>query len=460
MLQKISTLMAKYMTASVLAAAVVSLVATSCSKETDEPQLPEINLDEQVENIEFEIFGDTTFTIGQLSEALQNINVEGYESQLEMGRNLFLKTKQDYANRIAAESGATSSEMKWRSVCFNYWSTDELGRDIKLSARAYWGLVDDRDLNPANILLCPHYTITRNAECPTQTNTFEAMFLCSNNLLILPDYIGFGTSADRVQPYVNHNIGAQNCIDALKAGYKVFRAKTKANVPGDFKLCVVGASQGAGNALAVHKWLDTHPDFADTWHFAYSFCCAGPYSPAVTFKEYFEHEMITNPCVIPLTLKAMIAAYPDILGRWTEDDFYSDDYVQNVKTTIDQMIASKEYSTFAINNVFFAHYSPESQSANGVQLSHILSANALNRDSELYKAMFQCLADNDLTHGWSPVRPIYLTHDRTDDVVPFANAEAVTSAFPDKATLTATNLGSGHLGSCVMWFLVNMSKNW
>ena len=442
--------------------AAIGLFATSCSKETDEPepQQPEINLDEQVENVEFEVFADTVFTIGQLSEALLNINVAGYEAQLEMGRTYFLKTKQDFAKRIAAESGADGSELMWRSVCFNYWSTDEQGKDVKLSARAYWPCLDDRDLNPANILLCPHYTITRNAECPTQTNTFEAMFLCSDNLLILPDYIGFGTAADRVQPYVNHNVGAQNCIDALTAGYKVFRAKTEANVSDKFKLCVVGASQGAGNALAVHKWLDTHPDFADTWHFAYSFCCAGPYSPTVTFEEYFGQELIVNPCVIPLTLKSMLAAYPSILGRWTEDDFYSDDYVQNTKTTIDQMIASKEYSVGAINNAFFDHYSTEGQSVNGVKLTDILSADALNRDSELCKALFNCLADNDLTRSWTPVRPIYLTHDRTDNVVPFANAEAVTAAFSGKANLTATNLGSGHLGSCVMWFLTNMSKAW
>ena len=443
--------------------AAIGFFATSCSKESnepEEPQQPGINLDDQVENIEFEVFADTTFTIGQLSEALLNINVVGYEAQLEMGRTYFLQTKQDFAKRIATESGADGFELMWRSVCFNYWSTDEQGKDVKLSARAYWPCLGDRDLNPANILLCPHYTITRNAECPTQTNTFEAMFLCSDNLLILPDYIGFGTSADRVQPYINQNIGAQNCIDALTAGYKVFRSKTEANVPGDFKLCVVGASQGAGNALAVHKWLDTHPDFADKWHFAYSFCCAGPYSPTVTFEEYFEQELITDPCVIPLTLKAMLAAYPDILGRWTENDFYSDDYVQNVKPSIDQMIASKKYSLGTINNVFFDHYSSEGQSVKGVKLPDILSADALNRDSELCKALFQCLADNDLTRGWNPANPIYLTHDRTDDVVPFANAEAVTAAFPDKATLTATNLGSGHLGSCVMWFLVNMSKSW
>lgn len=443
-----------------LAVAAVGLFAASCSNESDEPRQPEIKLDEQVENIEIEIFADTIFSIGQLSEYIQNINVEGYESMLDMGRSLFLQTKQNYANQIATIMGAPGSELMWRSVSYNYWSTDEQGRDIKLSARAYWAVLDDRNLSPSNILLCPHYTITNNAECPSQTITFEAMFLCSNNLLILPDYIGFGTSADRVQPYVNHNIGAQNCIDALTAGYKVFRTATKTNVQNDFKLCVVGASQGAGNALAVHKWIDTHPDFADTWHFAYSFCCAGPYSPTVTFEKYFEQEQITNPCVIPLTLKAMLAAYSSILGSWTEDDFYSDNYLQNLKPTIDQMIASKEFGTGDINNVFFDKLVPETDSIKGLPLSYILSADALNRDSELCKAMFKCLADNDLTSGWAPLHPIYLTHDLGDDVVPYANAEAVAAAFPNKATLSTTNLGSGHLGSCVMWLLLNMSKTW
>lgn len=449
----------KHITA-LLAIAVIGMVATSCSKDTDEPeelQKTRINLDSQVESVNFEVTADTIFSSSQLSDAILNINVEGYDSQVQIVKSYFLTMQMERADKILTEKGG-KGELKWRSVSYNYWSVDELGNDIKLSARAYWACADNKDLNPTNILLCPHYTITDNAACPTMTNSYEAMFLCGDNLLIMPDYLGFGVTKDHVQPYINHNLCAQNCIDALTAGYKVFSQNTKASLEENFKLCVVGASQGAGNALATHKWLDTHPDFADTWHFAYTFCCAGPYSPTVTFERYFEQEQLSLPCAIPLTLKAMIAAYPDVLGKWTEDDFYSDDYVNNLKPKIDQMIASKEYSTGDLNKEFLQRYAGNGE--NGVRLSDILSSDALNRDSELCKALFKCLADNDLTKDWTPTHHIYITHDRTDDVVPFANAEAVANAFPNKVSLNATNLGRGHLVSCVMWFMANMTKSW
>ena len=121
------------------------------------------------------------------------------------------------------------------------------------------------------------------------------------------------------------------------------------------------------------------------------------------------------------------------------------------------MIASKKFDTYAISNEFATRYNHDSS---GVSLSDILSADALNRDSEMHKALFKCLDNNDLTKGWAPVHPIYLSHDSSDDVVPLANAEAMASAFPDKTNLTITKLGSGHLGSCLMWFIMNMSKTW
>lgn len=440
--------------------AVAGLFVVSCSKDDDEPIEPEkkeIALDKQVEDIVFEVVSDTVFSSGHFVMVAANAATSFSDAQKQMAISLYKSQLQDYSDKIATEVGAKGSELMWRSVSFNYWSVDESGQDIKLSARAYWGYIDGKDLNPQNILLCPHYTITKNAECPTMTISYEALFLCRNNLLIMPDYIGFGATKDRVQPYVNHNLCAQNCIDALTAGYKVFAQSTKANLADNFKLCVVGASQGAGNALAVHKWIDTHPDFADAWHFAYSFCCAGPYSPAITFEKYFEQDKLTLPCAIPLTLKAMFAAYPDILGQWTEDDFYSDDYVTNLKPKIDEMIASKKFDTYAISNEFATRYNHDSSS---VSLSDILSADALNRNSEMHKALFKCLDNNDLTKDWTPVHPIYLSHDSSDDVVPLANAEAMASAFPDKTNLTITKLGSGHLGSCLMWFIMNMSKTW
>ena len=129
-----------------LAIAVIGMVATSCSKDTDEPeelQKTRINLDSQVESVNFEVTADTIFSSSQLSDAILNINVEGYDSQVQIVKSYFLTMQKERADKILTEKGG-KGELKWRSVSYNYWSVDELGNDIKLSARAYWACADNK----------------------------------------------------------------------------------------------------------------------------------------------------------------------------------------------------------------------------------------------------------------------------------------------------------------------------
>lgn len=442
--------------------ALVGLFTVSCSKDDETNDSPKgcEAIDELVENVEFEIVSDTIITATQMVGAVLDAVGANGDERLELARMVFLKKQQDIADR----NGAKGAEMGWRSVCYNYTSIDEHGKEIKLSARVYWGNISGVDISPDYVMLCPHHTLMADAECPTNAETYEAAVLCGDNLLVLPDNIGFGATKDRVQSYVNHNLCAQNSIDALAAGYKVFRKNSIAQLDDNYKLYVVGASQGGGNSLAIHKWLDTHPDIADAWRFAYSYNCAGPYSPAITFREYFRQDILTAPCMIPIALKAMIAAYPDILGKWTEADFYSNDYVENLKDKLDAMIESKRYTTNDVNAVFIERYQ-QSGETDGIgspviHIADILSADALNPESEMCKALFKCLDDNDLTKNWTPIHPIYLVHGTDDTIVPYANAEAVKEAFPDKTTLTNSTLGGGHLLTCLMWMVHVMSRTW
>ena len=140
--------------------------------------------------------------------------------------------------------------------CFNYTyeSIDELGKPVTLSARIMWPkwAIFNVEEEPNNIMLCPHYTICGNNEAPTTSGGIESAVMCGDRILILPDYLGFGVTKDRTQPYLNHGLCAQNCIDAMRAGYKLFRDKAKVTLHKDWKLYVLGLSQGGGNSLATH----------------------------------------------------------------------------------------------------------------------------------------------------------------------------------------------------------------
>ena len=413
-------------------------------------------LDQDVSGVKYTILSDVTKVKGQV---LANILKKPKNDPFTEAAIEVINEKTGDANTRSLLGHTTWIPSGFRTVDYTYESIDEQGKPVTLSARAVWGvfILLGKEIRPDYIVLAPHLTIADDLSCPTNGANIENLFMKGDKLLILPDYLGFGVSKDRVQPYINHELCARNSIDALKAGYKVFRDLTKAPLEDDWKLYVAGPSQGGANALAIHRWLDEHDDFATRWRFAYSYCGSGPYSPPITFEKYYEQQILVYPVVMPLVIKAMLAAYPDILGKWKEEDFYSESYLAH-KDAIDLMVNSKDYTAGEINNYIFGIYPHKGEKdINGgkeIWMSDMLSDKALDRESEMNKAFFKCLEKNDLTKGWTPKRPIHLYHGRHDKIVNYANAEAVMAAFPDMATLTnAPLVTDGHIGSCVDWLL-------
>ncbi|MBQ5627967.1 MAG: hypothetical protein IIU97_07620, partial [Bacteroidaceae bacterium] len=172
---------------------------------------------------------------------------------------------------LKQQLGKPDIALGFRKTTFLYPSTDVKGNPITLSAVAFWlGYFDGgvwNDLKPDNICLMEHYTITSDAEAPSNSFALE-MFITGNTLTIMPDYIGYGITKELPHPYLNHEVCAINSLDALTAGYDLFNDKGKCGMSPDWKLYLAGASQGAGNAIAVHKYLDTHLELATKWNFA------------------------------------------------------------------------------------------------------------------------------------------------------------------------------------------------
>ena len=455
----------------VLMAAVV--VVPACKDDDDnndknEEQQQNLDIDAQVADVQLEVVSDKLLKAEEMADEIFGPSGANGDEALEKFRAAFVKRQQELAERLAAENGANGLATGWRSINYKYQSVDEQGKTVWLSARVYWGTYwafGTHDMDPDYIVLCPHLTIGSNSECPTEKHTYEAAAICGDNLVIMPDYLGFGATKDRPQPYTNHELCAQNSIDALKAGYKVFLDKTDAKLEDDYKMYVIGASQGGGNALAIHKWLDTHPDFAKSWRFEYSYCCAGPYSPSLTFQKYFEQKKHPYPCVFPFVLNAMFAAYPDVLGKWKMSDFYNDDYVKNHYEEMEKIVASKESDTKAVSAKFFSWYPHTGEDGikggEEIYISDILHPDLFDTNSEKYKALFACLDKNNLTTGWTPTHKIYLYHGKDDDIVPFANAEAVKSAFGNQVELSESGWGTGgHIGTCMKWLGQILINNW
>lgn len=423
-------------------------VMTSCSKDnTDDIPDNSIQIDT---NVFYEIKSDNTFKVVDLVNQLALPEGEMVSKDLILGQ---LEVREQ---NLKKEVGNDNLELGLRKVVYHYNSIDVEGEPITLSAAAFWpGYFTDGKWNNMeldNICLMEHYTITSNTESPSAGIPLE-VFVTGDALVLMPDYIGYGITKDLLHPYLNHELCAMNSIDAVPAGYATFVGLSDKGLKTDCKFVVAGASQGAGNALAIHKYLDTNPTVAKNWHFAYTNCTSGPYSPVKTMERYFTEGKTALPVVFPLTLKSMLASYPEVMNGFTEEMMYSNTYLE-VKNQIDEMISGKQHTTTEINRFFMENVKKtvvDGLAEDEILLTDILSAEMLNPNSDIMKALYSCFEKNDLTKGWTPVRPIKLHYSTGDRIVSSDNALAIKEAFDDKVILTPTSVPMEHMATCAFW---------
>ena len=428
-------------------------ISTACTPDNDVPDTPSGNEQPTF----YEVKSDTLIPMSSFLNSMP----EEYARIKDIMTTVFSLRE----NAIAQLTGKTDINLGFRKTTFLYPSTDVDGKPITLSAAAFWlGYFDNNgvwnDLKPDNICLMEHYTITSDAEAPSNTFCLE-MFVTGNTLTIMPDYIGYGVTKDMPHPYLNHEICAINSIDAMTAGYELFNKEGKCGMSQGWKLYLAGASQGAGNAIAVHKYLDTHQELANKWNFASTNCSSGPYSPLATIDKYITEGKVIYPVVFPLVFKTMLESYPEIMEGFTEEMFYSQNYLA-AKNDIDSLIASKEYDTAAINQVFLARVKEASDSTlaeNEIYITDILSPAMLDKESPICQAFYQCLEKNDLTKGWTPVHPMKLHYSPEDMVVPHENSLAMLEAFGNGiVTLEESALPADHTTTCSLWMIGLLSQ--
>lgn len=420
-----------------------SLIAVSCSSSDDTVSMP---LAPSVDDVTVEILSTEDFTAEEL---MATLFPEDGGSMAAM-RPMFVEKLKKQTQEIEKLLGVKGITLGYRRVKYLYSSTDHLGNPITLSSVLYWNrykLDGWHDIIPENICLVEHYTITSDAEAPSNSYPLEP-HITGNSLVVMPDYLGYGNTAKEFHPYLNYDLAARNSMDALKAAYIICNNHNEKLLAGSWSLCVLGASQGGSNALAVHKFLDTNPSVAKEWRFSHSCCAAGAYSLSTTFETYMRWGSLDYPVVLPMVIKSMLASYPDIMSGLSEEDFYSDDYLA-IKPQIDAMLEGKKHTTNEINAVFFDNLADETGK---LRVESILSPEAMDVKSPMAMKLAICFAENDLTKGWKPVHPVKFYHSKDDNVVPYENVEAAMVSFGTIATLQAAE-ELDHTSSCAMWML-------
>lgn len=411
---------------------------------------------------------------------------------VEEARKRYLERCGEIEDSMANALSMNAFTLIFEKINYNYPTIDQNGDPITLSAFMGFGeylwFSGYEPLDQDHIYLCCPYTHTKEDECATaDKGGYEFSLLMGDNLFIMPDGQGFGTNKNHDQMYLNHELQARQIYDALMAGKSIYENDWEGKFEKDWTLRVIGASQGAGDAIAVHKYLDTqcyYPDevidvfmklyeafgfsaancenlrqqmkntkCAEALNFEYSYAACGPYCPKATLEQYYLWGQMAYPCVFPLIIKSFLASDAAARAKYTEDRFYSDLYNAN-KAYFDGVYLKKTLNSDDLNKEIRKRLKvgSEKEAPETLPLDRILSAEALDTNSEMYADIAAWLDKQDLTSGWTPRTKTYLYYSKSDEVVPYVNTIKLMNMFGSKCSAEEAFWDS-HVACCEQFML-------
>jgi hypothetical protein len=477
-----------------------------------------------VENIENNDF----FKEGELIDAP---DIQSGDEEIDSLYN-FIKTGVRRANvRPYGQEGCLQdiifNKFYYNVYMFEYPSVDAAGKPVTLSAMCACPTKKGASrIN--NIILGTHVTITANRQRPSaQTNNWKAddwgMYFSlaagnklnykswmkslryfgsartgltlslisilrdsqngsrnaafNNNLVIMPDYEGYGQTSDRAHPYLYQELTARQCIDALYYGIDLYESspdvkEVRHPIRSNYRTIVSGYSQGGSVAMACHRFIEQN-GLAKDLHFVGSYCGDGPYDPMATLMFYMKEDLAGNklkmPVVLPLIIKGMLDSNP-FMKAHKASEYFTQEFLD---TGIMQWLADKNSTTDNIADKFTAIGAPLFDNEGQARLRDVMNAECYAYFKKLYQNnkdtytsaagvplpahrgvmedLHRALASNNLTVGWKPEHTIYLFHSSGDHVVPIDNFYSAKNRLGSKMEAGIIS-GKEHVDAGVAFF--------
>ena len=206
----------------------------------------------------------------------------------------------------------------------------------------------------------------------------------SGMAVVMPDYIGYGPTADKEHPFIYYPELKQANIDALRAMRNYLKLSGKQDVS------LAGWSQGGGAALSLHYFIQHEYD--SEFNVLSSSCLSGPYN----FAGLLEGVLRDTTGLVPPTALCTWSVY--VLNRFAvhrnPDQIYT-------FTVTDQTSAMMNF-VGTVWDCFRPYFT-----------TNVLSG----QDKEWINASLK----NSFHTGWKPTGKVYLHHGTKDPIVPYFN---------------------------------------
>ena len=284
------------------------------------------------------------------------------------------------------------------------YATPYKGSSIQASGVVY---VPDNLSRPAPLISLQHGTTFVGKDAPSENGGFSGMeyFAAAGYITFMPDYIGYGSSAEIFHPYYDRRHSASSVIDGIKSVKELLNEKM---IPHSDQIFLAGYSEGGYVTLAAAREMEQNSSHG--LKVTAVAAGAGGYDMEEMLRTVIENRYYTYPSYLSFVLMAY-----NITNDWNKplSYFFQEKYAELLPTLMDG-----EHDGWQINAGLTSEVS---RLLNGKFYAGLSDPEA--------EVEFQLALKENSVSGWKTTLPVRLYHGTRDEIIPAQNSEVTLANF-------------------------------
>lgn len=337
-----------------------------------------------------------------------------------------------------------------RRIIYEYTSKDADGKPATISGVMMIpsNIIDGTPCD--GIMLFNRATLGSPDDCPSMGNQelingLIANPLSPNYILVMSDFIGYGSSSQYPMFYHSGDVNARNSLDGLLAARQIL---TDQQLPQGKYLFNLGFSQGGSESLYVAKLRDMeYKDKGVT--FTKTFAGGGPTDYAIAYKEYVSRDWCED-CkdVVMMLISTVKNCHMNIAWK--------DMFKEPLASGVEEFLKTKKKGTLSDYGVSMED-----------SLHNLLQPVYMDLETDQAKVLMAQLEEINLMNGWEPdlTQKYFIEHSRHDNYVPIQCVRAIIPWMTEKGFTPSlvpgkTNLQTNtivfkldHTSSAIVWLI-------
>ena len=170
-------------------------------------------------------------------------------------------------------------------------------------------------------------------------------------VVVIPDYLGFGSSSDMFHPYLDKTSTIKTTLDMIRASKEL--VKNHFDTPLNDELYIAGYSQGGWATMQLEKEIETY--HMDEFDLKASACGAGPYD--LNYINEYVTGLQTYP--MPYFIGYMFNSFVNLGLSTPVSDVFQEPYASSITTLFDGTMSGEEINaelTTSMPDLFTADY--------------------------------------------------------------------------------------------------------